>query len=71
LVKLDSEDLEPVFAKVRWRKSNIYGLVFLETLSLGRLAAIASGTLKYVLQDEDEEEELEEDEDDLQREDEL
>ena len=73
LVKIETEDLEPVFAKVRWRKGNVCGLVFLETLSLGKLAAIASGTLKHVLKEEDDAEEYEEEdeEDDLEKEDEL
>ncbi|HSG35560.1 MAG TPA: PilZ domain-containing protein [Sphingomonadaceae bacterium] len=42
LVRIEAEDLEPIFAKVRWRKANIYGLVFEETLGLARLAEIVA-----------------------------
>lgn len=42
LIRLESDDLEPVYAKVRWRKGNVYGLVFEETLTLERLAEIVA-----------------------------
>lgn len=42
LVKLESDDLPPVYAKVRWRNGKEYGLVFEETLSFERLAAIVA-----------------------------
>jgi len=42
LIQLESDDLEPVYARVRWRKGTVYGLVFVETLSLERLAEIVA-----------------------------
>lgn len=42
LIRLEGDDLEPVFAKVRWRKGTVYGLVFEETLTLERLAEIVA-----------------------------
>jgi len=42
LVKIESEELDPVYAKVCWRKNNIYGLVFEDTLSLDRLAEVVA-----------------------------
>jgi hypothetical protein len=42
LIRLDSELLDPVYAKVRWRKGTVYGLVFEDTLTLERLAEIVA-----------------------------
>jgi hypothetical protein len=47
LVRLESDELEPIFAKVCWRKGIEYGLVFEETLSYPRLAAIVAGTRQF------------------------
>lgn len=41
-ILLDSADLDPVYAKVRWRKGTVYGLVFEDTLTLERLAEIVA-----------------------------
>jgi hypothetical protein len=42
LIRLESDMLDPVYAKVRWRKGAVYGLVFEDTLSLERLAEIVA-----------------------------
>jgi hypothetical protein len=42
LIRLESADLDPVYAKVRWRKGTVYGLVFEDTLTLERLAEIVA-----------------------------
>lgn len=42
LIRLESEMLDPVYAKVRWHKGAVYGLVFEDTLSLDRLAEIVA-----------------------------
>lgn len=47
LVRLQTDELEPVFAKVCWRSDLAYGLVFEETLSLERLARIAAGSRAF------------------------
>lgn len=44
LVRLETDELEPIFAKVCWRKEMEYGLVFEETLSYIRLARIVAGS---------------------------
>jgi hypothetical protein len=44
LVKLETDELEPIFAKVCWRDGIEYGIVFEETLSYMRLAKIVAGT---------------------------
>ena len=47
LVKLETDELEPIFAKVCWRKGIDYGLVFEETLSFLRLAKIVAGSNQF------------------------
>jgi len=42
LLKVETGDLEPTFARVRWRRVPLYGLVFEDTLSLERLATIVA-----------------------------
>jgi hypothetical protein len=42
LIKLETEDLEQTFARVRWRRETIYGLVFDKTISIERLATIVA-----------------------------
>lgn len=41
-IRLESDDLEPVYAKVRWRKGMVHGLVFEDTLTLERLAEVVA-----------------------------
>ena len=47
LVRLETDELEPVFAKVCWRKGIDYGLVFEDTISHARLAKIVAGTQAF------------------------
>ena len=47
LVKLETDELEPIFAKVCWRRDIEYGLVFEETLSYIRLAKIVAGSRQF------------------------
>ena len=47
LVRLETDELEPVFAKVCWRRGIDYGLVFEETISHERLAKIVAGTQAF------------------------
>ena len=47
LVRLQTDELEPVYAKVCWRNGIAYGLVFEETLSLERLARIVAGSRAF------------------------
>jgi hypothetical protein len=47
LVKLETDELEPIFAKVRWRKGLDYGLVFEETLNHARLARIVASSGQF------------------------
>jgi hypothetical protein len=42
LIRLEGDLLDPVYAKVRWRKGTVYGLVFEDTLTLERLAEIVA-----------------------------
>ena len=44
---LESDELEPVYAKVCWRRELDYGLVFEETLSYMRLAKIVAGSRQF------------------------
>jgi hypothetical protein len=44
LVRLETDELEPVFAKVCWRNGIDYGLVFEETISHQRLAKIVAAS---------------------------
>jgi hypothetical protein len=47
LVRLQSDELDPIFAKVCWRRDIHYGLVFEETLSHARLAAIVASSAAF------------------------
>lgn len=40
-VRIEGDDLRAVYAKVRWRKQNVYGLVFDNTFRLDELACLA------------------------------
>lgn len=52
LVRLETDELEPVFAKVCWRKGIEYGLVFEDTISHARLASIVANAQTFDRADE-------------------
>jgi hypothetical protein len=40
-IRIEAEELRAVYAKVRWRKRNVYGLIFDNTFRLDELACLA------------------------------
>lgn len=40
-IRIEADELRAVYAKVRWRKQNIYGLIFDNTFKLDELACLA------------------------------